>query len=113
VLATLRDLAAACGDDRPVALARELTKLHEQVRRGSLAEVLAALADVDPRGECVIVLGGAPAVETVVSEEDLDAALAIELASGASTRDAADAVSARLGVPRRAAYARAITLKSR
>jgi 16S rRNA (cytidine1402-2'-O)-methyltransferase len=112
VLGTLGDLAATAGADRPMALARELTKLHEEVRRGSIAEVLAALGGVEPRGECVIVLGGAPPV-AAASEADVDAALRSELAAGASTRDAADAVSARLGVARRMAYERAVTLKPR
>jgi 16S rRNA (cytidine1402-2'-O)-methyltransferase len=57
--ATLLDLAAACGPDRPAAVCRELTKLHEQVVRGNLAELAAALADgsIPERGEVVIVVG--------------------------------------------------------
>jgi 16S rRNA (cytidine1402-2'-O)-methyltransferase len=113
VVATLRDLRDACGPDRPAALARELTKLHEEVRRGSVASLLAALGDTDPRGECVLVVGGAPDARAPATEEDIDAALTAELAAGASTRDAADAVAERLRVPRRAAYARAVTLKPR
>jgi len=113
VVATLRDLRDACGPDRPAALARELTKLHEEVRRGSIASLLDALGDTDPRGECVLLVGGAPAAAVSATEEDIDAALTAELAAGASTRDAADAVAERLRVPRRAAYARAITLKPR
>jgi 16S rRNA (cytidine1402-2'-O)-methyltransferase len=113
VLATLRDLEDACGAERPVALARELTKLHEEMRRGSIGSVRAELGDDEPRGECVIVLGGAPTDDTPATEAEVDAALSAELASGASTRDAADAVSARLRVARRDAYARAVTLKVR
>ena len=113
VLATLRDLEDACGSERPVALARELTKLHEEMRRGSIGSVRAELGDDEPRGECVIVLGGAPADDTPATEAEVDAALTVELAAGASTRDAADAVSARLRVARRDAYARAVTLKGR
>jgi 16S rRNA (cytidine1402-2'-O)-methyltransferase len=113
VVATLRDLRDACGPDRPAALARELTKLHEEVRRGSVASLLAALGDTDPRGECVLLVGGAPDAGTPATQEDVDAALTAELAAGASTRDAADAVAERLRVPRRAAYARAVTLKPR
>ena len=113
VLATLRDLEAACGPDRPVALARELTKLHEEIRRGPIAAVRDALGEDEPRGECVIVLGGATVDETPATDDEVDAALREELAAGASTRDAAEAVSARLRVARRAAYARAVTLKSR
>ena len=75
VLATLRDLEAACGPDRPVALARELTKLHEEIRRGSIAAVRAALGDDEPRGECVIVLGGATVDETPATDDEVDAAL--------------------------------------
>jgi 16S rRNA (cytidine1402-2'-O)-methyltransferase len=113
VITTLRDLQAACGAERPVALARELTKLHEEIRRGPIAAVLAELDDVDPRGECVIVVGGAVADDTPATDEEVDAALGVELAAGASTKDAADAVSARLRVGRRDAYARAVTLKAR
>jgi 16S rRNA (cytidine1402-2'-O)-methyltransferase len=113
VVATLRDLGDACGPDRPAALARELTKLHEEVRRGSIASLLAALGDTDPRGECVLVVGGAPADAVPATDAEIDTALTAELAAGASTRDAADAVSERLRVPRRAAYARAVTLKAR
>ena len=109
----LRDLEAACGPERPVALARELTKLHEEIRRGTIGSVRAELGDDEPRGECVLVLGGAPVDDTPAGDEEVDAALTVELAAGASTRDAADAVSARLRVARRDAYARAVTLKGR
>ena len=113
VLATLRDLVAVCGEERPAALARELTKLHEEVRRGTLASLRAELGDDEPRGECVIVLGGAVAEDAPATPAEVDAALGVELAAGASTRDAADAVSRRLRVARRDAYARAVTLKAR
>jgi 16S rRNA (cytidine1402-2'-O)-methyltransferase len=112
VAATLRDLEDACGPDRPAALARELTKVHEEVRRGAIAALRAELGDDAPRGECVIVVGGASA-PAPATDADVDAALATELAAGASTRDAADAVSTRLRVSRRDAYARAVTLKAR
>jgi 16S rRNA (cytidine1402-2'-O)-methyltransferase len=62
VAATLRDLAAACGPERQAAVCRELTKLHEQVVRGSLADLAAALADgsVPSRGEFAVVIAGKP-----------------------------------------------------
>lgn len=101
VAATITDLAAALGSDRPVAVARELTKLYEQVVRGTLGDV-----DVGrPRGEYVVVVGGAPVVTEVPDDATIRAALDAELAAGASKRDAAAAVAARLGVPRRVAYA--------
>ncbi|MBK5288812.1 MAG: 16S rRNA (cytidine(1402)-2'-O)-methyltransferase [Acidimicrobiia bacterium] len=113
VAATLRDLVEHCGEEREAALARELTKLHEEVRRGSL-RVLADGAETEPpRGECVIVVGGAESARAAVTDEDVDAAVEAELAAGTSTRDAAAIVSARLGMGRREVYARAVRLRSR
>ena len=113
VAATLAELAEHCGADRPAALARELTKLHEEVRRAPLAELARDAETVAPRGECVIVIGGASETRPVASDADVDAALAVEFATGASTRDAAAIVSARLGMARREVYARAVRLNSR
>ncbi len=63
IAATLAELAAACGPDRPAAVCRELTKLHEEIRRASLGELAAAAAagTITLRGEFVIVVGAAPA----------------------------------------------------
>ena len=59
---TLRDLAAVCGDERPAALCRELTKRHEEIRRGTLGELAAGAAERRPiRGEVTLVVSGAPA----------------------------------------------------
>jgi probable S-adenosylmethionine-dependent methyltransferase, YraL family len=113
VAATLRDLAAHCGEDRPAALARELTKLHEEVRRGTLSELADQAEALEPRGECVIVLSGAAESRAAATDAQVDAALAAELATGTSTRDAAAIVSARLGMSRREVYARAVRLKVR
>jgi 16S rRNA (cytidine1402-2'-O)-methyltransferase len=111
--ATLRDLAAHCGADRPAALARELTKVHEEVRRGNLSELADQAETQEPRGECVIVLGGATTTREAATDADVDDALTVELATGTSTRDAAAIVSARLGMSRREVYARAVRLNSR
>jgi 16S rRNA (cytidine1402-2'-O)-methyltransferase len=98
---TVADLARVLGPDRGVALCRELTKLHEEVWRGTLGEAVAH-TDADaggagPRGEYVVVLeGAAPPAE--VADHELRAALDAELSEGASRRDAAAEVAARYGV---------------
>ena len=112
VAATLADLAAVCGDDRPVAVARELTKLHEEVWRGTLADGAAWAAD-GVRGEVVVVLAGAPSVpDAVVDDDELARALDERLDAGARTRGAVDEVAALHGVPRRRVYELALRLKS-
>ena len=60
VAATIADLAAACGDERRVAIARELTKLYEEVWRGTLGDAVVHVGTREPRGEHVLVLDGAP-----------------------------------------------------
>ena len=109
--ATLADLAEAMGPDRPVAVAREITKRFETVWRGTLGQ---AVSDEGPeaRGEQVIVLGpAAPVVKTEPDDGAIEEALRAELATGASTRDAAAVVANRLGVTRRRAYALANSLR--
>jgi 16S rRNA (cytidine1402-2'-O)-methyltransferase len=103
---TLADLAGACGPDRRVAVARELTKLHEEVWRGSLAEAAAWVAERTPAGEIVLVVEGAPPGGPP-DDDAVRAAVEAELAAGATARDAARAVADRLAVPRRRAYAMA------
>jgi 16S rRNA (cytidine1402-2'-O)-methyltransferase len=100
---TLTDLAAACGGGRAVALCRELTKLHEEVWRGSLDEAIERAAGVEPRGEYVVVLAGAPEPEEV-DDAAIAAALDRARAVGASTRDAVAEVAAELRVPKRRVY---------
>jgi 16S rRNA (cytidine1402-2'-O)-methyltransferase len=112
--ATLVDLAAAFGPDRPVAVAREITKRFETVWRGTLGQAVTGDGDGDrpeALGEQVIVLGPAPSGPPEEPDDDaVEAALRAELAGGASTRDAAAAVATRLGVPRRRAYNLATSL---
>ena len=108
VARTIAELRATCGDDRPVALARELTKLHEEWYRGDLAGAVAFLAE-EPRGEFAIVLGpGAP--PDPADDDQLRTALRAELAAGRTTRDAVAAVAAGYGVARKRAYALALAL---
>ena len=100
---TIADLAAVCGEDRPVALCRELTKLHEEVWRGTLAGAVEHLAEREPRGEYVLVLGGAaPPAEP--SAEDVTEALRTRLAAGDDKKTATAEVAKQLRVPKRTVY---------
>jgi len=94
---TLEDLRDALGADRGVALCRELTKLHEETWRGTLADAVDRCAEVEPRGEFVVVLAGAEPPPDVTDDE-LRRALERELETGASRRDAAATVAARFDV---------------
>jgi 16S rRNA (cytidine1402-2'-O)-methyltransferase len=103
---TLADLAHVFGD-RPAAVARELTKRFEEVRRASLPALAAHYAANPPRGEVTIVIGPAPAEPA--DAEDLDARLRAALAR-ASLREAVAEVAAATGLARRKVYARALAL---
>lgn len=98
---TLDDLTAVMGRERRIVVARELTKLHEEVWRGTLGEASGWEADL--RGEIVLVIEGAPAPPPP-GEADLIAALEAALASGCSKRDAVNSVAAGGGVARRRVY---------
>ena len=105
---TLADLALELGPRR-AAVARELTKLHEEVRRGALDKLAAEYsAGEAPRGEIVIVVGAAEA-RAPISEDALDRDV-IEALATLSVKDAAAAVAAKHGLPRRRVYARALAL---
>lgn len=107
VAETLADLAAAFGD-RPAAVARELTKKFEEVRRGRLPELAALYAEAPPRGEVTLLVGPAP--EEAPDAAGLDAALRSALAAH-SVKEAVALVSAATGLPRRAVYARALEMR--
>jgi 16S rRNA (cytidine1402-2'-O)-methyltransferase len=111
--ATLRELSMACGPDRQAAVCRELTKLHEQIVRGTLADLQAEVANggIPARGEAVIVVSAARQRDRAEpSAPDLDAAMAMveALVQGGTARgDAAKAVATATGIPRRRLYGRA------
>lgn len=109
--ATLAALAEACGADRAVAVARELTKAFEEVWRGTLAEATAHAERTEPRGEHVIVVGPA-AAPAPAGDAEVEEAIRAALADGRSARDAATEVAAELGVPRRRAYSVATRLRA-
>ncbi len=107
---TLSDLTIACGAMRRVALARELTKLHEQIWRGTLQDANMLVAATEPRGEYVIILEPAkpPAPPT---DEELVVAIKAEIAKGVSRKDSAARVSARFGVAKRHVYELALQVR--
>lgn len=107
---TLADAAEVLGP-RPAAMARELTKMFETVRRGTLDELAAAFAEEGPpKGEIVLLIGAAGAQERrAEAESGLDEQLLAALAER-SVKDAAAIVAARTGLPRREVYARALAL---
>lgn len=107
---TLDDLGDHCGGERRVAICRELTKLHEEIWRGTLAEAARHVAEHEPVGEFVIVLEGAPA-PAAASPAAIDQALTARLAAGDGTKEAASHVADLLGVSKKTAYERALALQ--
>jgi len=99
---TLSEIEARGGGTRQAAVAREMTKQFEEVRRGTVGELRAYYEEVAPRGELVLVIGGAP-VEPP-SEDAVRARVRALRAAGTSSRDIAAVVSRELGVPKRVAY---------
>ncbi len=101
----LEDLASSCGEDRPVAVARELTKLHEEFRRGTLAEVAGYYREHPPRGEVTVVVGPAEAPGDESRRLKEAAVLAREfLAKGRKPSDAAREISHSLALPKNTVY---------
>lgn len=108
---TLADLAAVCPAERRIAVARELTKMHEEIWRGSVGEAPAQFESNEPMGEFVVVLEGAPP-RAAATDSDIDDAVDRALAAGLSVRDAADAVATALGVAKRTAYQATLARKN-
>ena len=118
VAATLADLAAACGSARPAAIGRELTKLHEEIVRGSLGGLAdrARNGELTLRGEFALVVGAWPAARievesavalpgsAVVAEDAALAEVERRVAAGSSRGDAARSVAAETGIARRRLY---------
>jgi len=111
--ATLRDLAGACGDGRPAAVCRELTKLHETTTRGPLGALaaMAASGEIPARGEVVVVVGSGSGGEDAARDEErvvvVDRARAEVdrlVLAGVARGEAAKRVATATGLPRRALY---------
>jgi 16S rRNA (cytidine1402-2'-O)-methyltransferase len=103
VAATVADLATSLGGDRRVVMVRELTKLHEDVWRGSLGDARDHLAAVPPRGEYVLVVAGAPEAPPA-GEDDIEHALRAHMSAGVDRKTAVTDVARKLGVSKRLVY---------
>jgi 16S rRNA (cytidine1402-2'-O)-methyltransferase len=104
LVALLRELVGVCGEDRTAAVARELTKRHEELHRGTLASLAGYYEEHPPRGEVtVLVAGGAPAPPKVDPAAVAERARTL-LDEGLTRRDAADRLAAEFALPRRDAY---------
>jgi 16S rRNA (cytidine1402-2'-O)-methyltransferase len=113
---TLAALADALGADRSAALARELTKVHEETVRGGLGELLARYATQAPRGECTLVVAGASVDEVAARAArafDLEGEVRALLAAGVSPKDIAARLAVKTGKPRRQLYQLALALGGR
>jgi 16S rRNA (cytidine1402-2'-O)-methyltransferase len=113
VVDTLRDLRDACGQDRLAAVCRELTKLHEEVARGSLSALCERFTEA-PRGEITLVVGGAPAdsqADEAPDEEALAARIEAGLAAGQGAKELARELAEALGLAKRDVYQRILAIK--
>ena len=108
--ATLQDFAESFGGDRSITLARELTKLHEEFWRGTVAEAIELYLKREPQGEYTIVVAGAESVQVVLSETALKFELQSLLDQGLSRSDASRQLAQQTSLPRRQIYQLALSL---
>ena len=105
LVTTLEDMAAVFGEDRPISLCRELTKLHEEVVRTTLGDAIQKYTETPPKGEFVLVVAGAAPEEKVTATAEDGAARALELMeSGMSRKDAARQAAKELGLQKNLVY---------
>src|SRR6266581_3073156 len=100
----LEDLAAACGGERPAAVARELTKVFEETRAGTLAELAGYYAAAPPRGEVTVVVAGTGRPVPEERPPDPEARARMLLAQGMTRRDVAEQLATETGITRNTAY---------
>ncbi|PZO40823.1 MAG: 16S rRNA (cytidine(1402)-2'-O)-methyltransferase [Pseudanabaena frigida] len=112
LLRTLEDLAASLGSERKIAIARELTKLHEEFWRGSIQDAIAYFTTHTPKGEFTLVLEGAkPSLKPVWTEDVILKELQNLIDSGISRSDASRQLADLADLPRRQIYQLALTLQ--
>jgi 16S rRNA (cytidine1402-2'-O)-methyltransferase len=110
IVRTVADLRERLGGDRRVALARELTKLHEEVWRGSLDEAVRRVTEIDPRGEYVVVIEGAIDDDVLADDDAIRRALRTAFEGGDDRKSAIATVAGALRVPKRRVYEIATSL---
>ncbi len=111
LMSTLEDMAAVFGEDRPISLCRELTKLHEEVIRTTLGGAIALYETQPPKGEFVLVLAGAQIVEKEkATPEDAAARVAALMEQGLSRKDAIKQTAQELNLPKNTVYDAALQL---
>jgi 16S rRNA (cytidine1402-2'-O)-methyltransferase len=105
LVSLLEDLLRVAGADRTVVVARELTKIHEDIRRGTLGELVDYYTEVPPRGELTVVLHGRsePVVEPDLTEDAIERATSL-LAEGLTRKEVVRRLTESLGLPRNEAY---------
>lgn len=109
--AALADMCEILGEDRTIAVCRELTKLHEEIWRGTLADALSAWAERQPKGEFTLIVEGA-SPELEWNQAQVETALLDAFAAGKTSRDAVNQIKKQSGWPKREVYALAQTIKS-
>ncbi|MCB0208922.1 MAG: 16S rRNA (cytidine(1402)-2'-O)-methyltransferase [Anaerolineae bacterium] len=107
----LVDMANVLGESRSIAICREMTKLHEEIWRGTLAEAVSAWAERQPRGEFTLVVEGAPP-QSEWSQSQVETALIKAFDAGKTAKEAVNQVKIQSGWPKREVYALAQTIKS-
>ena len=111
LLATLESMAEVFGGDRGISLCRELTKLHEEVVRTTLAEAIAMYEEKPPKGEFVLVVAGAAPVEKeAFTPEDAAQRVAQLMEEGLSRKDAVKQAAKELDLPKNVVYEAALNL---
>lgn len=109
---TLQDIGVVLGRDRGITLARELTKLHEEFWRGTVAEAIDHYTHHDPKGEFTIVLAGAEPTQTILTEETLKAELQALIQQGLSRSDASRQLAQQTALPKRQIYQIALQIEN-
>ena len=108
---TLEDMTSVFGEDRPISLCRELTKLHEEVIRTTLGGAIELYNQQPPKGEFVLVVAGAaPAEEKVATPEDAVQRVKALMDSGLSRKDAVKQAAQELRLPKNVVYDAALNI---